>query len=109
MNKIMCGCGHGIPAYSYKDLEGLRVHILGEGTCCRKIATGSLVPENFRMEVWTTLAGTEHEKTFLTEVCDVNGITITKFTLTNQRGYNLNEETGLWSLPKSEESVNSIG
>ena len=72
-----------------------------------KLATGNLVPTNFRMEVWTHHAGTKHETTFLTEVCDVNGYTITKYTLTDQRGYNQNED-GSWSLPKSEESINSI-
>lgn len=107
--KPMCGCGYGIATHPFPGLEGLRVHVLGEGSCCRTQATGDLIPTNFRMEVWTHHAGTEHEKTFLTEVCDVNGITITKYTLTDQRGYNYDEEFGFWSVPKNRESVNSIG
>lgn len=105
----MCGCGYGIPTHPYKDMEGLRVHVLGEGTCCRVIATGKLIPKNFRLEVWTTLAGTKHEKTFLTEVCDVDDVTITKYTLTDQRGYNYDKETDTWSHPKHKSSINSIG
>lgn len=97
MNKgiIFCGCGYGVASHPYKDLEGLRVHELGVGSCCRNIATGSFIPTNFRI-----IDGVE--------VCDVNGYTITKYTLTNQRSYNKHEE-GVWSVPKIEESIISIG
>lgn len=105
----MCGCGYETPTHKYKDMDGLRVHELGEGGCCRMIASGDLEPTNFRMEVWSSHIGTKHEKTFLTEVCDVNGITITKYTLTDQRGYSYNEELGVWTLPKDKSSINSIG
>jgi hypothetical protein len=108
-NKPMCGCGHGIATHPFEGLEGLRVHVLGEGSCCRTIATGSMIPKNFRMEVWTHHVGTEYEKTFLTEVCEVNKQTITKYTLTDQRGYNYDSKFGIWSHPKSRESINSIG
>ncbi len=101
-DKPMCGCGHGVATHTFKDMEGLRVHILGEGNCCRVIATGDMIPTNFRMEVWTHYSGTEHEKTFLTEVCDVNGHTITKYTLTDQRGYNYDEEFNIWSYPNNQ-------
>lgn len=108
-NKPMCGCGHGKATHTFKDMEGLRVHVLGEGSCCRTIATGSMIPKNFHMEVWTNNVGTEHEKTFLTEVCNVDKKTITKYTLTDQRGYNYDEDFKIWSHPKSRGSVNSIG
>lgn len=108
-DKLMCGCGYGIATHPFRELKGLRVHVLGEGSCCRMIAQGNLVPKNFRLEVWTHNIGTEHETTFLTEVCDVDGITITKYTLTDQRNYSYSEEFDVWTLPKSRESINSIG
>jgi hypothetical protein len=107
--KPLCGCGYGVATHPCQDMEGLVLHVLGEGSCCRMIATGDLIPTNFRMEVWTSYEGTEHENTFLTEVCTVNNQTVTKYTLTDQRGYNYNKEFGIWSLPKSRESTNSIG
>jgi len=108
MKELLCGCGHGEATHPFEGLEGLRLHVLGEGNCARKLAIGNLVPTNFRFEVWTTLAGTPHESTFLTEVCDVNGQTITAYTLKHQRMYSQHED-GSWSLLKSEESTISIG
>ena len=107
--KPMCGCGYEEPTHKFKEMEGLRVHVLGEGNCCRTVATGNMIPKNFRMEVWTSNAGTEHEHTFLTEVCELNGQTVTKYTLTDQRGYCYDEDFGIWSHPKNRDSVNSIG
>jgi len=89
-----CGCGHGIATHPYKNLQGLRVHELGKGNCCRKLATGSLIPSNFRI-----VNGMK--------VCDVNGYTITEYTLFEQRLYSKHED-GSWSLPKDEKSVNSL-
>jgi hypothetical protein len=72
------------------------------------IATGNLEPQSLRTELWTTLEGTEWEHSFFTQVCEINGQTVTEFTLTNQRGYNYNKEANIWSLPKSNESINSL-
>lgn len=80
-----CGCGYGGPG----------VHELGVGSCCRKWATGSLIPTNFRKEKDTWY-------------CTVNGYSITTYTLTGQRLYSLHPKSGRWSLPKDESSVNSL-
>lgn len=93
-NGILCGCGYGIPKLPYQNKE-LVLHILGSGSCCRKLAKGNLKPTNFRKENGI-------------DVCDVNGYTITVFTLINQRIY-AQHENGEWSLPKDEESINTIG
>ncbi len=82
--KLLCSCGGG---------NGVN-HILGKGKCYRKEATGNLIPTNFRKEKY--------------DCCDVKGITITVFTLTQQRGYTQHPD-GRWSLPKSEESIITIG
>lgn len=88
---LYCSCGYG---------DGPN-HILGEGKCCRKEATGNLIPTNFRkvklIESWKEPY----------DCCDVNGYTITMYTLTGQRGYHQHPD-GRWSLPKSEESHNSL-
>lgn len=82
--QLECGCGGDkFP------------HIISEGGCYRKVATGSLIPTNFRVEDGVA-------------VCTVNGNTITEFTLFNQRLYH-NHPDGSWTLPKSEESIISIG
>lgn len=107
--EIMCGCGYGVATHSFDGMDGLRLHILGHGTCCRMIAEGDLIPTDFRMELWTSYEGTIHEHTSLMEVCSVNGQTITTYTLTDQRSYHFHEESNVWSLPKSKESINSIG
>lgn len=103
MKQILCGCGHGTPTHPFEGLDGLRVHVVGEGSCCRKIATGDLIPTNFRLELWKHQNG----KSGIVEVCTVNGYTITEWTLKNQRGYD--NAHGVWTLPKSEDSINSIG
>lgn len=83
MEKVTCGCGGG---------NGL--HELGIKECLRKIATGDLIPTNFRPSRGTN-------------VCDVGGTTITVYTLKSQRLYH-NHGEDVWSLPKDESSVNSI-
>lgn len=80
---ITCGCG---------GADGL--HPLGINECYRKFAFGNLVPTNFRREKGIN-------------VCDVNGYTITVYTLRSQRLYH-NHGENIWSLPKDESSVNSI-
>lgn len=77
-----CGCGDGPN------------HELGAGNCFRKRAEGSLIPSAFHKHngVW---------------FCVVNDYTITVYTLTHQRMYSLHSN-GNWSLPKSEESINSL-
>lgn len=77
--KTTCSCGGG----------------LGANHCYRMEATGELIPKDFR-EDWNTT------------VCTVNGYTITKYTLINQRLYHLHEN-GVWSLPKDKSSTISIG
>lgn len=87
-NKLYCSCGYG---------EGSN-HTLGEGKCCRKEATGKLIPKNFRKE-------SIHKEPI--EVCDVRDSTITVYTLKQQRGYSYHGDDR-WSLPKSEDSINSL-
>lgn len=87
--KILCGCGHGIPTHG-------KLHELSVGTCCRRLATGDEIPTNFRVDNGM-------------EVCDVNGHTITVYTLKNQRLYAKHRDTGLWTRLKSDESTISIG
>lgn len=82
---LTCGCGGG---------KG-KIHPLGQDGCLRKLATGDLVPKNFRTENGI-------------KVCTVNGYTITEYTLLHQRTYHKHED-GNWSLPKSEDSIISIG
>lgn len=91
-NKLTCGCGYG---------KGTN-HILGEGNCCRKEATGKLLPRNFRNE---RLIPDIHKEPI--EVCDVKDNTISVYTLKNQRNYSYHGN-GRWSLPKSEDSINSL-
>lgn len=83
---LTCSCGGGNLGAN---------HPLGEGECYRKLATGNLIPTNFRTD----------ERGF--KVCDVNGYTITEYTLKDQRLYH-QHENGEWSLPKDESSVNSL-
>jgi len=82
-NQLTCSCGGEGPN-----------HILGEGKCFRKLATGNLIPKNFR-------------KVNGIEMCDVNDDTITVYTLKQQRMYS-QYETGEWSLLKDESSTNSL-
>lgn len=92
--QILCGCGHGPKTHYAPGLDDRpRMHVVEEGTCCRKIATGNLVPTNFRTENGV-------------EVCDVNGYTITQYTLRYQRSYA--NKGDVWTLPKSEDSTNSL-
>lgn len=105
-DKPMCGCGHGIATHPFEGMEGLIVHVLGYGTCCREIAKAEMIPTNFRHEVWYNQYS---EQSNLVEVCTVNGQCITVYTLKNQRGFNYDEEFGVWSHPKSRESINSLG
>lgn len=81
---ITCSCGGG---------EGSH-HLISFGNCFRKMATGDLIPTNFRIENGVN-------------VCDVRGYTITEYTLLSQRLYAQHPD-GQWSLPKSEDSINSI-
>lgn len=81
--KVSCACG------------GLNwIHSLGFDKCYRKLATGDLIPTNFRLERGVN-------------VCDVRGYTITVYTLKSQRLYH-NHGENVWSLPKDDNSVNSI-
>jgi len=84
----MCGCGGGPES---------GIHPISENGCYRKVATGNLVPTNFRYD-----AG------FKANVCDVNGYTITEYTLLSQRLYHKHED-GNWSLPKDEGTMISLG
>ncbi len=90
----MCGCGYGTATHAHNNSKDLLIHKLGEGNCCRKIATGELIPKDFRIENGI-------------EICNVNGYAITKYTLINQRLYG-QDENGIWSLPKNEESTVSL-
>lgn len=92
LEKLRCSCGYGIGAN----------HVISEGDCCRKEAIGDLVPTNFRME---RLVPEIHKEPI--KVCDIKGYTISVYTLTDQRLY-AQHGTNRWSLPKSEDSVNSI-
>lgn len=87
----VCGCGYG---------DGPQ-HPLGEGNCCRKLATGSLIPTNFRKDYPYEGAPEKFD------MCDVNGYSITVYTLKNQRMYRQYSD-GNWSLPKDESSTNSL-
>lgn len=93
MKNLLCSCGG--------DHLGPN-HILGQKNCYRKEATGNLIPTNFRKE---KLIDSWIEAY---DCCDVKGVTITEHTLTQQRGYAKHPD-GRWSLPKSEESIISIG
>lgn len=79
-----CACGYGEPY----------IHELGAGNCSRKLATGLLVPTNFRKEngIWW---------------CTVKCCPVMVGTLINQRMYCLHK-SGKWSLPKDESSINSL-
>lgn len=87
---IFCSCGGNARNVEFGNKA---FHMLGVTGCLRKEATGNLIPTNFRIENGT-------------KVCDVNGYTITEYTLYNQRLYAF--EGNVWSLPKDESSVNSI-
>lgn len=89
--KLICSCGGAEE----------KNHTLGEGNCFRKEATGKLIPINFRKEPLL------HAHSRPVDVCDVNGYTITEYTLRNQRLYS-EHPNGRWSLPKGEESTNSL-
>ena len=101
IKEYLCGCGHGKATHTFKGMEdrGFIVHILGEGNCCRQLCTEQEAPTNFRLESW---------KKTLTEMCTVNGQSISVYTLTNQRSYNRHPD-GTWSRLKKAESINSIG
>ena len=101
MDKQMCGCGYGIATHPSEGLDGLRLHLLGAGDCCRTIATGNLIPKNFRMVPWSDDT--------TTEVCEVNSQTITTYTLLYQRMYNYDDKSKTWSCLKIPDSINSIG
>jgi len=92
MNETLCSCGCGLGAK----------HILGKDNCYRKEAIGNLIPTNFRKEKMIE----SWKEPF--EICDVNGSWLTVWTLENQRGYHLHDN-GKWSLPKTEDSLISIG
>lgn len=87
-----CNCGYG-------DGEN---HTIGEGSCARFIVTDPKeIPTNRRQiynpdwfpdNVW---------------VWDIDNYFITEYTLFNQRLYH-QHENGLWSRPKSRDSVNSV-
>ena len=101
-NLILCGCGYGIATHHHLDSTEMRLHILGHSTCCRKLAVGKMIPTNFRKE---RLVPAIHKTAI--DVCDVNNSTISVYTLTDQRMYS-QHQCGAWSLPKSEDSVNSL-
>lgn len=84
LRELTCTCG-----------GDTKPHNIGDEKCYRKIATGDLIPTNFRTD----------DRGY--QVCDVRGHTITQYTLTNQRSYYRHED-GRWSLPKNEDSVNSM-
>ena len=92
MEKLLCSCG-GVNSPN---------HPIGEGNCFREEATGNLIPTNFRKEKWFDSWKEAYE------VCDVGDYDITVWTLINQRGYHQHPD-GRWSLPKSHDSVISIG
>jgi hypothetical protein len=98
----LCGCGYGKPTHKWKDMEGLRVHILGEGTCCRMEAKGDDIPVRFYEADF-------HGDGRMIKVVDTGKETLTEYTLRNQRMYSYHEESGVWSLPKNRGSINSIG
>ena len=84
MENYTCSCGYS---------DGIN-HILGKSNCSRKLATGNLIPKNFR-----TINGVY--------CCDIKDYTITVYTLKNQRLYSQLSD-GNWSIPKDEESTNSL-
>ncbi len=85
-----CGCGYE------------KNHILGKGNCYRKEATNNLTPINFRKE---RLINEPHKTPI--DVCDLDGYTITVYTLKSQRCYSQHSD-GRWSLPKNAGSINSL-
>lgn len=97
-----CGCGYGKPTHKYGDLEGLRVHVLGEGTCCRMEAVGDDAPVRFYEADF-------HRNGELVKMVDTGRETLTEYTFRNQRLYSFHKESGIWSLPKNRGSINSIG
>lgn len=90
--KIMCRCGYGEP----------KVHIVGEGKCCRYHVTDPIeIPKNrrriynpewFKEPVW---------------IWDVSDYWVTEYTLFQQRLY-AQDENGNWTRPKNKESTNSL-
>jgi len=97
-----CGCGHGKATHTYGDLEGLRVHILSEGSCCRMEAVGEDAPVRFYESDF-------HGNGGMVKMVDTGRETMTEYTFLNQRMYSYHKETGIWSLPKNRGSINSIG
>ena len=87
---IFCSCGGNALNVEFGTKA---FHMLGVTGCLRKEATADLIPVHFRTENGV-------------KVCDVKGITITEYTLYNQRLYAF--RGGVWSLPKDESSINSI-
>lgn len=90
--ELLCSCGGGDGAY----------HPLGKGGCFRMKAEEKLIPTNFRKE---RLVPAIHKEPI--DVCDVNGYSISVYTLKCQRLY-AQHPNGDWSLPKDESSINSL-
>lgn len=95
-SNLSCSCG-GKQLIDFNNAVAQHyVHNLGEQGCYKKVATGNLIPINFRVN--------ENESV----ICDVNGHTITEFTLLQQRDYFYHEKENVWSLLKDEESITSL-
>ena len=89
-----CGCGYGS--------EGICLHEVSTGECCRKIVSKEREPHSFGTE---RLVPSIHAVPI--ECCTVDGQRITVYTLKYQRGYH-QHESGRWSMPKDEESIDSL-
>lgn len=90
--KLLCSCGGGERAN----------HQLGKDGCFRMKAVGKLIPINFRKE---RLIPSVHKQPI--NVCDINGYSISVYTLKHQRLY-AEIADGIWSLPKDKSSINSL-
>lgn len=104
--KILCSCGHGrhsIEFYEpgHPNHGEIICHEVEKDGCCRKIVPSHLIPTNFRKEQLFVNWPKEGY-----ECCDANGVTITVYTLTQQRGYS--NRNGTWTMPKSEDSIDSL-
>ena len=89
-NDMLCGCGNSYKIIGDDGILGTQ-HTLGENGCLRAEVIGSLIPTNFREEIGK--GGIKYLW------CDVNGYSITNYTLINQRLYN-KHPNGKWSCPK---------
>lgn len=104
MSKISyCGCGHGKATHEHPNFPGeLRIHILGVGTCAREEVPGL----GDKLKFFKGKLFPHWEKDV--DLVNLDGEIITLYTFRFQRMYSFHEDSGVWSRPKSKESVNSL-